>query len=70
MLTYLLIGLTVQLVITFTRVFVRRVTPELDFDSWQEWAGFVLVLIIGGLINIVVWPFTVVAEVYNIKRGA
>lgn len=70
MLTYLAIGLVVQLVITFMRVCVRKVTPELDFTSKEEWIGFVLTLVIGGMINIVTWPLAIIAEAYNIVRGA
>lgn len=70
MLTYLAIGLVVQILITFDRVCIRKVTPELGFTSWLEWAGFILVLIIGGIFNIVIWPITIVAEAFNIIRGA
>ena len=70
MLTYLAIGLVVQLVITFMRVCVRKVTPELDFTSKEEWMAFVLTLVIGGIINIVTWPLAIFAEAYNIVRGA
>ena len=70
MLTYLAIGLVVQLLITFERACVRKVVPELTFDGWFDVASFVITLILGGFINIVVWPLTIVAEVFNIKRGA
>lgn len=70
MLTYLAIGLVVQLLITTERI-LRGVVPTdfSDFD-WSDWAMFVGVLIIGGISNILAWPFAVIAEVYNIARGA
>ena len=70
MLTYLAIGLIVQLVITFDRAFVRKVTPELGFTSLEEWVSFISTLIVGGAINIVLWPLSIIMEVYNIIRGA
>ena len=71
MLTYLAIGLVVQLLITFERVVIRRVAPT-DFSnySWADWGTFVCVLIIGGISNILAWPFALVAEIFNIVRGA
>ena len=69
MLTYLLIGLGVQLWTTFMRVFVRKVAPIPTFDGWFDVLCFVLVLIGGGFVNIVLWPLTVVMEVRNIVRG-
>ena len=70
MLIYLAIGLVVQLLITVER-FLRGVVPT-DFSDygWVDWATFVGVLIIGGISNILAWPFAVVAEIFNIKRGA
>ena len=70
MLTYLAIGLVVQLLITFERVCVRKVTPDLSDLEMLEWVGFVATLIIGGIINIAIWPLTIIAEAYNIMRGA
>ena len=70
MLTYLAIGLVVQLLITVER-FLRGVVPT-DFSNfdWRDWATFVGVLVIGGISNILAWPFALVAEIFNIKRGA
>lgn len=71
MLTYLAIGLVVQLLITFERVVIRKVAPT-DFSNygWADWATFVCVLIIGGVSNILAWPFALGAEIFNIVRGA
>ena len=70
MLTYLAIGLAVQLLITFERVVIRKVTPSLSYFGPMDWVMFVGVLIIGGISNILAWPITIVAEIFNIKRGA
>jgi hypothetical protein len=70
MLTYLAIGLAVQLLITFERVVIRKVTPSLSDFGPMDWVMFVGVLIIGGISNILAWPITIVAEIFNIKRGA
>ena len=69
MLTYLAIGLAVQLLITFERVVIRKVTPSLSDFGPMDWVMFVGVLIIGGISNILAWPITIVAEIFNIKRG-
>ena len=71
MLTYLAIGLVVQLLITFERAVIRKVVPT-DFSDFScaDWVTFVGVLIIGGIGNILAWPFALVAEIFNIKRGA
>ena len=70
MLTYLAIGLVVQLLITSER-FLRGVVPT-DFSSfdWMDWVTFVGVLVIGGISNILAWPFALGAEIFNIKRVA
>lgn len=70
MLTYLAIGLVVQLLITFERVCIRKVTPSLSDFGPMDWVAFVGVLIIGGIANILSWPIAIIAEAYNIVRGA
>lgn len=69
MLTYLLIGLIVQVLITFDRAFVRKVVPDLSGMGMIGWATFVLTYIIGAIVNIVLWPLSVVIEIVNAKNG-
>lgn len=61
MLTYLAIGLAVQLLITFERAVIRKVVPT-DFSNFSrvDWFTFVGVLVIGGISNILAWPFAIV----------
>lgn len=68
MLTYLLIGLIVQVLITFDRAFVRKVAPDLSGMDMVGWATFVLTYIIGAMVNIVLWPLSVVIEIVNAKN--
>ena len=66
MLTWLFIGTIVQLIIVIERV-VRHVTDfhcEKDEIKW-----FMLGILIGSIINILIWPISIVCEIINIKRG-
>lgn len=68
MLTYLLVGLIVQIVITLTRM-ARGVCPELDFDEFKDWIIFIGTLIVMCTVNVLIWPLTICFEIINIKNG-
>lgn len=66
MLTYLIIGLVVQLVILIER-FIRL--PDLwaymKSLDWKAWMG----MIIGIIINVLAWPLSIVMEIWLIVHG-
>ena len=64
MLTYLLIGMIIEGVVILERI-ARNVAGDLEdwtFGTWMTFLGLVMV-------NIVIWPITLVSEIYNIKMG-
>lgn len=63
MLMYLLIGIIIELLIIGIRT-IRGVASWEDFD--KEVLLFVLIF---GTINVLIWPVTVLAEVYNTIKG-
>lgn len=63
MLTYLLIGVIVEILIIVIRT-IRGVA------TWDDVDGQVLLAILFfGLINILIWPITIIAEVANTING-
>lgn len=64
MLTYLLIGLLVQVAITTERI-IRKVAGHLSSWTWID----VLVFIVCASINVLTWPIAIGFEVYNIVNG-
>lgn len=64
MLTYLIIGVIIQVLIVVIRRFVRKLAT---FEGWEftTWIMFLSLC----LFNIVIWPVTIVAEVVNTARG-
>lgn len=64
MFTYLIIGLIIQLFIVIERA-MRF--PEV-WEGWKHfwfWVGFLST----AMINVIVWPVTIVAEAYNIYKN-
>ena len=67
---YVLIGVIVQLVIIFERAVIRKVVDLSGvFDTPLGATGFSIALLIGSLINIAVWPVSIVCEINNWKEG-
>ena len=64
MLTYLLIGLLVQVAITTERV-IRKVAGNLSSWTLED----VLVFIICASVNVLFWPIAIGFEVYNVVNG-
>ena len=71
MITYLLIGLMVQILIIAERKIRGVVTfANLPKMGVVEWAGYITGMLFLSMINILVWPISIVCEIYNIKKGA
>ena len=64
MLTYLMIGLIVQIIITSERV-IREVAGQ-SIKTWNlvDYAVF----LVCAVINIIVWPISIIFEIRNIKN--
>lgn len=69
MITYLLIGLMVQILIIAERK-IRGVTFANLPKTGVEWAGYITGILFLSMFNILVWPISIVCEIYNIKKGA
>ena len=70
MITYLLIGLMVQMLIIVERI-IRGVATVADLPKTGiEWAGYITGLLFLSMFNILVWPISIVCEIHNIKKGA
>ena len=70
MITYLLIGLMVQMLIIVERI-IRGVATVANLPkTGVEWAGYITAMVFLCMINILVWPISIVCEIYNIKKGA
>ena len=69
MITYLLIGLIVQILVIAERI-IRGVATVADLPKTGiEWAGYIAGILFWGVINIALWPITIVCEINNIKKG-
>lgn len=71
MITYLLIGLMVQILIIAERK-IRGVANNVANlpKTGVELAGFITGMLFLSMFNILVWPISIVCEIYNIKKGA
>ena len=70
MITYLLIGLMVQILIIAERI-IRGVDTVANLPkTGTEWAGFITGMLFLSMINILVWPMSIVCELNNIKKRA
>lgn len=70
MITYLLIGLMVQILIIAERI-IRGVATVADLPkTGEERAGYITGILFLSMFNILVWPISIVCEIYNIKKGA
>ena len=61
MLTYLLIGLAVQIIIVAERVGIRKVGSFADFEPF-DWIVFIVCCIN----NVLAWPIAIGCEIYNV----
>ena len=67
--TYLLIGLVVQIITTVERVIRGVAILDGVFDAPSNIAIFVITFIIGGIVNIIILPYSIVCECKNIMKG-
>ena len=58
---YLIIGLIIQIIIIIERVLRKQIYIEF-------YIGAISAILIGSIINIVLWPITILAEIYNILK--
>lgn len=66
MLTYLIIGIIVQLVIMIERTIrIPDLWSLLDVKDWKSWTA----LLVGIIINVFGWPLSIVMEVWLIING-
>lgn len=65
MITYIIIGIIVQLIITAERAvrFPENWTGE-ELKHWAFWVIFILYAIF----NVISWPLAIVCEIYNIIK--
>ena len=64
MLTYLMIGLIVQIIITSERVIREVAGPSIKTWDLVTYAVF----LVCAVINIIVWPISIIFEIRNIKN--
>lgn len=72
MLTYLNIGLVVQLVIVVERCmrFNNLVGDIIEAcEKWYWWIVLFAVIVAAMAVNIILWPATIVCEIILIKHG-
>ena len=70
MITYLLIGLMVQMLIIVERI-IRGIDTVANLPkTGTEWAGFITGMLFLSMINILVWPISIACEIYDIIKGA
>ena len=65
MLTYFVIGVIVQIAIFIER-FIRM--PEIYQFWWSEWKAWI-VFIAFIVINVAIWPISIICEIINVIRG-
>ena len=71
MITYLVIGLMVQILIIAERKIRGVATASANLPkTGVEWAGYITGMLFWSMINILVWPISIACEIYNIKKGA
>ena len=70
MITYLLIGLMVQILIIVERIIRGVVTVANLPKTGVEWAGYITGMLFLSMFNILVWPISIACEIHNIKKGA
>ena len=70
MITYLLIGVMVQILIIAERILrgVAGTAAGLP-KTGVEWAGYIVSVLCMSIFNIAIWPISIVCEIYNIKKG-
>ena len=66
MLTYFIIGIIVQLVIIVERTIrVPEYWDLIDFKDWRIWVG----LLYGITVNTLLWPFSIIMEIWLVIHG-
>ena len=68
MITYLLIGVIVQLIIVVERI-MRGVTGWFNLETGLMWVYAMALVLFMCAINIITWPLTIILEIINIKKG-
>lgn len=64
---YLIIGLIIQIIIIIEKVLRKQIYDDSKFGKTIEfYIGVISVILIGSIINIVLWPIAILAEIYNI----
>ena len=73
---YLGIGFIVQCMIIGARLGMgktQKYWKEYECDRYKKspifWIGVILAAMVGSIINIVLWPLSIVSEIYNTKKG-
>lgn len=65
--TYLMIGVAVQIATTLAR-FVNGIVNIKDlgvvFADPYGTVAFIITLLLGGLVNVLLWPLTIICELY------
>lgn len=61
---YFIIGTGIQLAIIVER-FARL--PEVR-EAWKSWTTWIMAPLLS-IINIIIWPITIICEIINIKNG-
>ena len=69
MITYFIIGIIVQLVTIIERAIRIPGLWRHNNEGWQYWIGFWATIIVGSIINVLVWPLTIICEIINIAHG-
>ena len=64
---YLLIGSIIELAIIYNRTEVRKIASLNDMD----FNDLIAIIILFGMIalNVILWPLTIIFEIYNIHNG-
>lgn len=65
MFTYFMIGIAIQLIIYIERA-IRFPWVYKEYGAhWQFWVSAIAF----GIFNVMVWPITIVSEIYNVANG-
>ena len=62
--TYIIIGIIVSLLIRIERSFRIHDMWNQDWTSWVTW----LILLVGMVLDAIIWPLAIVCEIYLVIR--
>lgn len=66
MLTYLIIGIIVQIVIIVERAIrIPDLWTLLELKEWKTWAA----LAVGIVLNVLAWPLSIIMEIWLVING-